>query len=127
MGQCSINPTFISFEETSNYWSVQFLSVFIGHTGSKCTETDIITGSGTKLCGPCIAAIAGYAYFDQSIVLCIERLPLSHVKVLRMLVCRKIAFLHRKNKVGFANSVDPDEGAHNEPPRLNLHCLSSIL
>ena len=26
-----INPTFICFEETSSYWSVQFFFVFIGH------------------------------------------------------------------------------------------------
>ena len=25
--------------------------------------------------------------------------------------------------VGFANSVDLDEVAHNEPPHLDLHCL----
>ena len=25
----------------------------------------------------------------------------------------------------FTNSVDPDEGAHNEPPHLDLHCLPS--
>ena len=27
--------------------------------------------------------------------------------------------------VVFANSVDPDEVAHNEPPNLDLHCLPS--
>ena len=27
----------------------------------------------------------------------------------------------------FANSVDPDEVAHHEPPHLGLHCLSSSL
>ena len=27
----------------------------------------------------------------------------------------------------FANSVDPDEVAHNEPPHLDLHCLPSSL
>ena len=27
--------------------------------------------------------------------------------------------------VEFANSVDPDEVAHNEPPHLDLHCLPS--
>ena len=27
----------------------------------------------------------------------------------------------------FANSGDPDEVAHNEPPHLDLHCLSSSL
>ena len=27
----------------------------------------------------------------------------------------------------FAKSVDPDEVAHNEPPRLDLHCLPSSL
>ena len=27
----------------------------------------------------------------------------------------------------FANSVDLDEAAHNEPPHLDLHCLSSGL
>ena len=25
----------------------------------------------------------------------------------------------------FANSVDPDKLAHNEPPQLDLHCLST--
>ena len=25
----------------------------------------------------------------------------------------------------FANSVDPDEAAHNEPPHLDSHCLPS--
>ena len=29
--------------------------------------------------------------------------------------------------VEFANSVDSDEVAHNEPPHLDLHCLSSSL
>ena len=28
------------------------------------------------------------------------------------------------NKIAeFANSADPDEAAHNEPPHLDLHCL----
>ena len=27
----------------------------------------------------------------------------------------------------FANSVDPDEVAHYEPPHLDLHCLPSSL
>ena len=27
----------------------------------------------------------------------------------------------------FANGVDPGEVAHNEPPHLDLHCLSSSL
>ena len=29
--------------------------------------------------------------------------------------------------IEFANSVDLDEVAHNEPPHLDLHCLSSSL
>ena len=29
--------------------------------------------------------------------------------------------------VEFANSVDPDEMAHYEPPHLDLHCLLSSL
>ena len=29
--------------------------------------------------------------------------------------------------IEFANSVDPDEVAHNEPPHLDLHCLPSNL
>ena len=29
--------------------------------------------------------------------------------------------------VEFANSIDPDEVAHDEPPHLNLHCLPSSL
>ena len=33
-----------------------------------------------------------------------------------------------KTRVGeFADSVDPDEVAHNEPPHLDLHCLPSSL
>ena len=27
----------------------------------------------------------------------------------------------------FSNRVDPDEVAHNEPPHLDLHCLTSSL
>ena len=27
----------------------------------------------------------------------------------------------------FANSIEPDEVAHNEPPHLDLHCLLSSL
>ena len=30
-------------------------------------------------------------------------------------------------KVKFANSVDPDEAALNEPPHLNRHCLPCCL
>ena len=30
-------------------------------------------------------------------------------------------------KVAFANSVNLDEVAHNEPPHLDLHCLPSSL
>ena len=29
------------------------------------------------------------------------------------------------NKVEFVNSIDQDEVAHNDPPHLDLHCLSS--
>ena len=32
-----------------------------------------------------------------------------------------------ENTVEFANSVDPDEVAHHEPPHLDLHCLSCSL
>ena len=28
-------------------------------------------------------------------------------------------------KAKFANNVDQDEAAHNEPPHLDLHCLPS--
>ena len=31
--------------------------------------------------------------------------------------------MHLKQKLDFANSVDPDEVAHNEPPHPDLHCL----
>ena len=31
------------------------------------------------------------------------------------------------NIAKFANGVDPDEVAHNEPPHLDLHCLLSSL
>ena len=30
-------------------------------------------------------------------------------------------------KTEFANSIDPDEVAQNEPPHLSLHCLPSSL
>ena len=30
-------------------------------------------------------------------------------------------------KADFANSIDPDEVAHNEPPHLDLHCLQLSL
>ena len=33
----------------------------------------------------------------------------------------------QKVKVKFANSIDPDEAAHNELPHLDLHCLPSSL
>ena len=33
----------------------------------------------------------------------------------------------RMKIVEFANSLDPDEMAHNEPLHLNLHCLPSSL
>ena len=33
----------------------------------------------------------------------------------------------RTKIVDFSNNVDPDEVAHNEPPHLDLHCLSSSL
>ena len=33
-------------------------------------------------------------------------------------------FKRKKMKIyAFANTVDPDEVAHNEPPHLDLHCL----
>ena len=38
-----------------------------------------------------------------------------------MLKCQK------KNIVELANSVDPDEVAHYEPPHLDLYCLLSVL
>ena len=30
-------------------------------------------------------------------------------------------------RVEFANSIDPDEVTHNEPPHLDLNCLPSSL
>ena len=37
---------------------------------------------------------------------------------------RNKIFLAPKTKLAkFANSIDPDEVAHNEPPHLGLHCL----
>ena len=38
-----------------------------------------------------------------------------------------ITFCARNEISSFANSVDSDEVAQNEPPHLNLHCLPSIL
>ena len=33
----------------------------------------------------------------------------------------------QKQKIAeFANIVDPDEVAHNEPPHLGLHCLNAL-
>ena len=33
----------------------------------------------------------------------------------------------KRKTAEFANSVDPDEATHNQPPHLDLHCLSSSL
>ena len=44
--------------------------------------------------------------------------------VLKLFLCILTGKLKR---VVFANSVDPDEVAHNEPPHLDLHCLPSSL
>ena len=33
----------------------------------------------------------------------------------------------KMKRMKFANSADPDEVAHNEPPHLDLHCLPSNL
>ena len=33
----------------------------------------------------------------------------------------------REKTAEFANSIDPDEVAHNEPPHLDLHCLNCQL
>ena len=42
--------------------------------------------------------------------------------------CRELILSAPKMKiVEFANSVDPDEVAHNEPPDLGLHCLPSLV
>ena len=30
---------------------------------------------------------------------------------------------NKKKTTAFANSIDPDEVAHNEPPHLDLHCF----
>ena len=47
-----------------------------------------------------------------------------YIDVEKMLV----NFLHSETKIAkFANSVDLDEVAHNEPPHLDLHCLPSSL
>ena len=41
--------------------------------------------------------------------------------------CCKLTFQAPKLKiVEFANSVDPDEVAHYEPPHLYLHCLFAL-
>ena len=45
-----------------------------------------------------------------------------------MLICYLLTLLVPELKIAeFANSVDLDEVAHNEPPHLDLHCLSSSL
>ena len=48
--------------------------------------------------------------------------------------CQKTAAIYLKTPevpetkiVEFANSVDPDEVAHNEPPHLDLYCFPSVL
>ena len=51
----------------------------------------------------------------------------------KKLKCRLLQFLFGALRVKgpkwkldeFANSVDPDEVAHNEPPHQDLHCLPS--
>ena len=48
------------------------------------------------------------------------------------LSCGLVMYLNtqgvKKNikKIEFANSVGPEEAAHNEPPLLCLHCLPSV-
>ena len=37
-----------------------------------------------------------------------------------------LTLLTETNIAEFANSVDLDEVAHNEPPHLDLHCLPSL-
>ena len=47
--------------------------------------------------------------------------------MLNMFKYDMIALNSRDEIAEFANSVDLDEVAHNEPPHLNLHCLPSSL
>ena len=43
-------------------------------------------------------------------------------------ICKFKTLLQPETKIAeFANSVDLDEVAHNEPPHLDLHCLPSSL
>ena len=37
------------------------------------------------------------------------------------------AFADKRKIVECVNSVDPDEGAHKEPPHVDLHCLPPYL
>ena len=39
--------------------------------------------------------------------------------------CEHTYKAQKMKSVEFANSVDPDEAAHNELPHLGLHCLQS--
>ena len=47
-------------------------------------------------------------------------------KSTRILVLHCYDFKRQKKKnIEFANIVDPDKAAHNEPSHLDLHCLPS--
>ena len=67
-----INPTFIGFEETSSYWSVQFFSLFFidYHLRSTFKLEQTETGQITELDqtgGPCIGAFAGFPQLKESV------------------------------------------------------------
>ena len=80
-------------------------------------STSICSQSSSEITSKCIraSAVLSGMVLSHYIVM-----PLYQVKLLTLyLPVTKIA--------EFANSVDLDEVAHNEPPHLDLHCLPSSL
>ena len=62
-----------------------------------------------------------------------ELLPLNfYTLILSLLKTHTLAILlgsekHQNGTVEFANSVDPDEVAHHEPPHQDLYCFPSSI
>ena len=55
-----------------------------------------------------------------------RRLHVLSILLLFLLVTPVLTLKAPQTKIAeFANSVDPNEVAHYEPPHLNLHCLPS--
>ena len=79
---------FYRFEETSNYWSVTRRSVFLCFSLVNQRHTSAITVYNRTvanieiLCGPCIAAIAGYVFLfaslEDDIGSCSKSIPINN-------------------------------------------------